>query len=55
MVKTRGINIRRTVKVLSEDKKGNVTETKVQKNFPCKVNASVPFTHWMCENNRFDW
>ena len=50
MAKTRGITIRRTVTVEIPQKDGKVKQEKVQKNFPCKINAAVPFEHRMCEN-----
>ena len=49
--KTRGITIRRTIEVETPQKDGKTKIEKVKKYFPCRVNASVPFDHRMCENN----
>lgn len=49
--KTRGITIRRTIEVETPQKDGKTKIEKVKKFFPCKINASVPFDHRMCENN----
>lgn len=45
--KTRGISIKRTVKVTVTDEKGNEKEVMVKQWFPCRVNAAVPFDHKM--------
>lgn len=50
MAKTRLISIRRTIEVEMPAKDGKVEKVKVQKWFPCKINAGVPFDHKMCEN-----
>lgn len=49
MAKTRMITIKRTITVITTDKNGNPKEQKQQQWFPCKVNASVPFDHYMCK------
>ena len=51
--KTRLITIRRTVTQVVEEK-GKQVEQKAKKYFPCKVNASVPYDHRMCEFPKFD-
>lgn len=45
-MKTRLITIKRTITVVDKDGK----EQKVQKIFPVKINAGVPYDHRMCEN-----
>lgn len=56
--KTRLITIRRTTTQIVEEK-GKQVEKKVQKNYPCEVNAAVPESHRMCEHGwnppKFDW
>lgn len=47
--KTRLITIRRTTTQIVEEK-GKQVEKKVQKNYPCEVNAAVPESHRMCEH-----
>ena len=48
--KMRGIFIKRKIKTITEDSKTGKTTEKVEvKMFPCKINASVPFDHKMCE------
>jgi hypothetical protein len=47
--KTRLITIRRTITQIVEEK-GKQVEKKVQKNFPCRVNAGVPYSHHICEH-----
>lgn len=49
MVKIRMITIQRTVEETVTDKKGATKTQKVKHWFPCKVNASVPFDHKMCQ------
>ena len=49
MKKTRGITIKRTVEVEVTDKNGNVKKVKQVQNFPCLVNAAIPFDHKMCK------
>lgn len=51
-VKTRGIFIKRKIRIVNEDAKGKVTEKVEVKEFPCQINASVPPEHKMCENSR---
>lgn len=48
-MKTRGINIKRTVKE-EVIENGKPVEKKVKKWFRCKINASIPFEHKLCEN-----
>lgn len=43
------ITIQRTVEETVTDKKGNSKTMKVKHWYPCKVNASVPFDHHMCQ------
>lgn len=47
--RTRLITIKRVITQLVEEK-GKQVEKKIQKNFPCRVNASVPYSHKMCEH-----
>lgn len=47
--KTRGISIKRTVKTVVVDDKGNEKEMMVKQWFPCRVNAAVPFDHKMLQ------
>lgn len=49
MQKTRMITIQRTVEETVVDKKGNAKVMKVKHHYPCKINASVPFNHRMCQ------
>lgn len=49
-MKTRLITIQRTIEVQVSAKDGKIEIKKVVKPFPCRVNASVPFNHRMCEN-----
>lgn len=52
MAKTRLITIKRTVTVevpKKGAKNGETERIKVQKTFPCMINAGVPFNHKMCE------
>lgn len=49
MAKTRLITIRRTVEIEREVKGGKIEKVKVEQQFPCKINAGVPFDHKMCE------
>lgn len=49
MTKIRMITIQRTVEETVTDKKGNSKTMKVKHWYPCKVNASVPFDHRMCQ------
>lgn len=49
MKKTRGITIKRIVEIEVTDKNGAVKKIKQAQNFPCQVNASVPFDHRMCK------
>ena len=49
MTKTRMITIRRSTMDDVVGKKGEVTKQKVVHSFPCKINASVPFNHRMCQ------
>jgi len=49
MPKIRMITIRRSTWDDVVDKKGKVTQQKVVHSFPCKINASVPFDHKMCQ------
>ncbi len=49
----RGIFIKRKIKSVTEDAKTGKTTEKVEtKEFPCKINASVPPEHRMCEGRR---
>lgn len=43
------ITIVRTIEIEVPAKDGKMEKKKVQKAFPCQVNAGVPFTHNMCE------
>ena len=43
------ITIQRTVEETVTDKKGNVKVQKVKHWYPCKVNAAVPYNHFMCK------
>lgn len=47
--KTRLISIRRTVEIEVPTKDGKTEKQKIQRWFPCRVNAGVPFSHKMCE------
>ena len=47
--RTRLITIKRVITQLVEEK-GKQVEKKIQKNFPYRVNASVPYSHRMCEH-----
>ncbi len=49
MKKIRMITIQRTVEEIVPDKKGASKVMKVKHWYPCKVNASVPFDHQMCQ------
>lgn len=44
-MKTRLIRIKRTITVLDPQGK----DVKVVKSFPCKINASTPSSHRLCE------
>ena len=50
MAKTRLITIRRLIEVEVEGKDSKVEKKKVQKAFPCRINAGTPFDHRICEN-----
>lgn len=49
MKKVRMITIQRTVEETITDKKGVSKVQKVKHWFPCKINASVPYDHRMCQ------
>ena len=46
---TRLITIKRFVEETVKDKNGAQKTVKVAHLFPCKINASVPYSHNMCE------
>lgn len=47
--KVRLMFIRRTVEIEVPTKDGKTEMKKVERTFPCAVNAGVPFSHRMCE------
>lgn len=52
-MKTRGIDIRRTVTEIVEDKTGKTKEIKKVYTFPCKINAGITNDHRMIVMERF--
>ena len=50
-MKTRGIFLKRTHTIISEDKKGNPIETKEKKWFPIRINNEIPWSHKDFQSN----
>lgn len=53
MTKTRGIMIKRTETVLTEDKKGNPVEQKQERWFPCRINSGITDDHRLVKNEGY--
>lgn len=52
-MKTRGIDIRRTIVEIVEDKTGKTKEVRKVCIFPCKINAGITNDHRMIVMERF--